>query len=393
MMACKKNNISEQMPQISIIVPVYNSDKCLRRCINSVLSQSFRAWELLLVDDGSTDGSGRICDEYVEKDKRIHVKHKTNSGVSDTRNVGIDIAKGEWIFFLDSDDEIYEDTLTTMVKWSVGADLVVGTFKNVYVGQPELNRGNYNYIKKISKIISKKRFVRNFDSQSYKLPETVFPKLFSTDLIRKHCLKFDSSLYYAEDQLFLADYIALPEVEKVYVNNTKFLYKYYINPQSAMGKYNVFSDKVFTDFVGFCRILDVYRKAFNDKLITRWAALNAYSSGMHILRIMQNSNISTPEQRKYVESKLSEIKNLDNNSIIVRKYETKQKINEIKVICGEMSRKNKISYINDWLRSDKCVFRFLNRRWKLLYLLSLILGKLGVSLVIDKITFDKNAIV
>lgn len=156
MMACKKNNISEQMPQISIIVPVYNSDKCLRRCINSVLSQSFRAWELLLVDDGSTDGSGRICDEYVEKDKRIHVKHKTNSGVSDTRNVGIDIAKGEWIFFLDSDDEIYEDTLTTMVKWSVGADLVVGTFKNVYVGQPELNRGNYNYIKKISKIISKK---------------------------------------------------------------------------------------------------------------------------------------------------------------------------------------------------------------------------------------------
>ncbi len=91
---------------ISVIIPVYNVEKYLRECVDSVLSQTYKSYEIILVDDGSTDGSGEICDEYAEKHSNVSVIHKANSGPSATRNVGIKLAKGEYIYFLDSDDYI-----------------------------------------------------------------------------------------------------------------------------------------------------------------------------------------------------------------------------------------------------------------------------------------------
>jgi len=93
---------------ISIVVPVYKVEQYLSQCIESIIGQKFTDWELLLVDDGSPDKSGTICDKYVEKDKRIHVIHKENGGVSSARNLGIKEAKGEWIIFVDADDYIGE---------------------------------------------------------------------------------------------------------------------------------------------------------------------------------------------------------------------------------------------------------------------------------------------
>lgn len=91
-------------PKISVIVPVYNTEKYLRRCIDSILAQTFTDFELLLINDGSRDSSGAICDEYAAKDSRVRVFHKENGGVSSARNVGLDNAKGEWVIFCDSDD-------------------------------------------------------------------------------------------------------------------------------------------------------------------------------------------------------------------------------------------------------------------------------------------------
>ena len=96
-------------PLISIIVPIYNVEKYLSRCINSVLSQTFPDFELLLIDDGSTDKSGYICDGYAQKDSRIKVFHIENGGVSAARNYGLDNARGEWITFVDADDWIDKD--------------------------------------------------------------------------------------------------------------------------------------------------------------------------------------------------------------------------------------------------------------------------------------------
>ena len=96
-------------PEISIIVPVYNVEKYLKRCIDSILNQSFTDFELILVDDGSTDNSGKIIDEYEIKDERIKVIHKENGGQGSARNRGLDIAKGNYIGFIDSDDWIHKD--------------------------------------------------------------------------------------------------------------------------------------------------------------------------------------------------------------------------------------------------------------------------------------------
>ena len=102
--------------KLSIIIPVYQVEQTLRRCIDSVLSQSFSDWEMILVDDGSTDESPKICDEYVKNYDKIHVIHKQNRGLSDARNVGIEHAKGTYITFVDSDDYLGDDTLKKVMR-------------------------------------------------------------------------------------------------------------------------------------------------------------------------------------------------------------------------------------------------------------------------------------
>ena len=98
-------------PLISIIVPVYNVDAYLKQCVDSILNQKYENFELLLIDDGSTDKSGEICDVYEQRDKRVRVFHKKNGGVSSARNVGLDNAQGDWIAFVDSDDIVTPDYL------------------------------------------------------------------------------------------------------------------------------------------------------------------------------------------------------------------------------------------------------------------------------------------
>ena len=99
----------------SIIVPVYNVEQYLENCINSVLNQSFRNFQLILVDDGSKDSSGEICDRFAQKDRRVKVIHKPNAGVSAARNTGIDIAAGQFICFIDSDDWIESDFVIKVI--------------------------------------------------------------------------------------------------------------------------------------------------------------------------------------------------------------------------------------------------------------------------------------
>ena len=99
---------------ISIIVPVYNVEKYLERCVNSIINQTYKNIEIILVNDGSTDNSGNICDKFGKKDSRIKIIHKSNGGLSDARNAGLKIAKGEYIGFVDSDDYIKEDMFETL---------------------------------------------------------------------------------------------------------------------------------------------------------------------------------------------------------------------------------------------------------------------------------------
>lgn len=96
----------DRKPKISVIIPVYNAEKYLRKCIESVLNQTFGDFELLLVDDGSPDHSGEICDEYAQKDSRVHVFHKPNGGTANARNYGLDHSQGDYVAFIDNDDYV-----------------------------------------------------------------------------------------------------------------------------------------------------------------------------------------------------------------------------------------------------------------------------------------------
>ena len=122
---------------ISVIVPVYNTEKYLDECVQSILNQSFTDFELLLIDDGSTDRSGAICDQYAAKDERVRVFHTENGGVSSARNVGLDEAKGEWIAFVDSDDWVSSKLLECLYSEAEKGkhDLVFCNYAEVYKGQ------------------------------------------------------------------------------------------------------------------------------------------------------------------------------------------------------------------------------------------------------------------
>lgn len=118
------------MPKISIIVPVYNTEQYLPQCIDSILAQTFTDFELILVNDGSTDNSGKICDEYAEKDSRIVVVHKENEGANAARRDGVKVANGEWITFVDSDDTLTIDSLKILyTNITNNTDIIIGQYK------------------------------------------------------------------------------------------------------------------------------------------------------------------------------------------------------------------------------------------------------------------------
>lgn len=118
------------MGTVSVIIPIYNVEKYLRACVDSVIGQTYRDLQIILVDDGSTDSSAQICDEYPLKDKRIIVLHKENGGLSDARNAGLPLASGDFIFYLDSDDYLEHNAIDSLVQMQnqTDADIVLGNF-------------------------------------------------------------------------------------------------------------------------------------------------------------------------------------------------------------------------------------------------------------------------
>ena len=178
-------------PQISVIVPVYNVEKYLAECVDSVLSQTFTDFELLLIDDGSKDGSGAICDEYAAKDSRVRVFHKENGGVSSARNLGLDNANGEWIVFVDADDWLELTMLEKMCHVAVehNADCVYCDFNMAF--ENKIVR-----YKSASYSDNKTNFIKKYIATGWTCLWNILTK---KDLYNKHSLYFPTQICYCED--------------------------------------------------------------------------------------------------------------------------------------------------------------------------------------------------
>lgn len=189
--------------KVSIIIPVYNAEKYITTCIDSVISQSYIDWELILVDDGCTDKSGEICDGYSFMDKRIITIHKKNGGVSFARNVGMSKAEGEWLYFIDSDDFIEYDTLSRSMNEAKAKspDLIVHGLVNDYIYKGESNALSY-------KLIEENNYKEIIElTDKYGLLKGPVCKLFRHSIIRGSNLLFDESICYGEDTKFTFAYL------------------------------------------------------------------------------------------------------------------------------------------------------------------------------------------
>lgn len=192
-------------PMVSIIVPVYNAEKYIHRCIDSILHQEYTDYELLLVDDGSTDASGAICDEYASNDKRIHVFHKPNTGVSDTRNMALGKAKGTYLQFLDSDDWITPDATKLMVRAAQEnhCDLVISDFYRV-VGKRISHKGDIEE----EGVLSQEEFAAHMMVNPADFYYGVlWNKLFRREIVEQHQLRMDTEISWCEDFMFNLEYI------------------------------------------------------------------------------------------------------------------------------------------------------------------------------------------
>lgn len=220
-------------PKYSIIIPVYNAEKYLRFCVDSILSQVVDNFELLLVNDGSKDDSGRICDEYAKKDNRIKAIHQDNMGASFARNVGIENANGEWISFVDADDWVAPDYLEIMDKVDEKADINFFSIVCVYADDNRIAR-----LPKPFYITNRVEMEMQIFKMRYGLVGDYFGytvcKFVRAELIKEHQIRFNADLVFREDEIFTLQLIKYAKSIRM-LEKPLYFYRYVENGLTAKG--------------------------------------------------------------------------------------------------------------------------------------------------------------
>ena len=188
------------MKALSIIIPVYKTEKYIHECVDSVLREAPENSEIILVDDGSPDNCPRICDEYAEKDARVRVIHQSNKGLSGARNAALNIAEGEKIFFIDSDDFLPEEYFSVLL--SEKADLVIGNYKAFY------DNGTADIIgcPNLKKYESISAYLKDFHCHFATLFNFAWGKIYDGNIIKQFNLRFEDGVSMVEDVLFNLEY-------------------------------------------------------------------------------------------------------------------------------------------------------------------------------------------
>ena len=262
------------MPNVSIIVPVYNAQNYLHKCIDALLNQSYDDFEVILVNDGSKDNSKIICEEYATKDNRIKVINKENGGVSSARNCGLDAAQGKYIMFCDSDDFVKNDFCAPMVALAnddedcmviAGITLIKddGTASDSLC--PEYQEGE-------NIVLTNRGYCDLYVNLNLKSPFLLtsmpYNKLFSRKVIEDNNLRFDTSIHYNEDFIFNLEYLDKISTVKIY---NKSIYHYYLDAPGSLCK------RYFDNIIEMFRAKeDVLKAVIIDKASNRNDALKVW---------------------------------------------------------------------------------------------------------------------
>ena len=236
------------MKKVSIVVPVYNVEKYLGVCLDSIINQTYSNLEIILVNDGSTDNSGKICNEYAKNDKRIKLINRENGGLSAARNTGIDSASGEYLFFIDSDDSMDIHTIEMLVNAAEksGSKIAAGSFENVYSKDHSLGPKPYGTPYTVLKRDS--FFLQDITNHAW-------GKLYSADIFIKKNIRYPEGRNYED---IPTTFKAFLEVESFAYVDYPF-YKYYIR-QSSISQ--TFSKKNFEDMLWAYFYVDNYLKKY-----------------------------------------------------------------------------------------------------------------------------------
>lgn len=218
--------------KISVIVPIYNTEKYLKRCIDSILDSTYSDFEIILINDGSTDRSEKICRDYCRMDSRIKAVNQEHSGVSTARNKGIDLSEGEWIVFADSDDTISRNFLkTVMEKECQSQDLLI--FDQTDNNRENTDRrGPMHYFRKsdIPSIIEKMLCAKQLTEKSKISLYSPYAKAYRKSIINRYSIKFPPDIFISEDKIFNLEYLLRTEA-LLYIPETAYFVRW--RPESA----------------------------------------------------------------------------------------------------------------------------------------------------------------
>lgn len=247
-------------PSVSVIVPVYNAKEYLGRCVDSILGQEYTDFELILIDDGSQDGSGDLCDAYAEKDERVHVIHKENGGVSAARNLAMKIARGTYLQFADSDDWITPDATKLLVRMAEdeGSDLVISDFYRV-AGDRVSQKGDID----ADGCMTREQFAAHMmENPADFYYGVLWNKLYRRKLISEHHLCMNVEISWCEDFMFNLEYIRY--AEKISVLHAP-VYYYVKRKGSLVSQGNSLSRTIQMKLTVFEYYHSFYKDVLNDE--------------------------------------------------------------------------------------------------------------------------------
>ena len=282
--------------RFSVLIPVYNIEKYLCQCLDSVVAQTFTDFEAILVDDGSTDSSGKICDEYAATDSRFRVKHKKNEGLISARRVGIAEARGEWCVFIDSDDFAEPKLLETVDSSVDGADMVIYSFRYYEDGRTRERKAELfpdgTVFDESSKTELYERFIRSHDVTA------IWIKAIRTEILKSDPTDYKPFFRYNMSEDVLQSLYPLTAAKMVVYRNVP-LVNYRINPSSVSRSFtpetirSKSSLHVYRALMDYLPLWGLDSAEMRSALNTRWFSLAVYT-------FMQYYEAATPAQRREI---------------------------------------------------------------------------------------------